>query len=158
MRFLGKQSDIKKDSFQPYLIQRICKVLSILTKTKKHIDWCLVCICLHYMICIYIYIYIYIYIRGDMVHVFVPNRHGTGISVRCMRPYDEYRQFTPIQKGALAVMQRCLKTASASRRTVTMCWFWTRLSHGLTKASHTDWQELCLCILHLSSGTNPNSP
>ncbi len=44
---------------------------------------------------IYIYIYIYIYIRGGTVHVFVPNRHGTGISVRCMMPYDEYRQFPP---------------------------------------------------------------
>ncbi len=33
--------------------------------------------------------------RGGTVHVFVPNCHGTGISVQCMRPYDEYRQFTP---------------------------------------------------------------
>ncbi len=49
---------------------------------------------------IYIYIYIiYIYIRGGTVHVFVSNRHGTGISVRCMRPYDEYRQFTPNPEG-----------------------------------------------------------
>ncbi len=47
-----------------------------------------------------------------MVHVFVPNHHGTDLLVRCMRPYDEYRQFTPIQKGAPAVMQRCLITAS----------------------------------------------
>ncbi len=54
---------------------------------------------------VYIYIYIYIYIRGGTVHVFIPNRHGTGISVRCMMPYDEYRQFTPIQKGAPATMQ-----------------------------------------------------
>ncbi len=44
-------------------------------------------------------IYIYIYIRGGTVHVFVSNRHGTGISVRCMRPYDEYRQFTPNPEG-----------------------------------------------------------
>ncbi len=29
-----------------------------------------------------------------MVHVFVPNRRGTGISVWCMGPYDEFRQFT----------------------------------------------------------------
>ncbi len=29
------------------------------------------------------------------VHVFVPNRHGMDLSVRCMRPHDEYRQFTP---------------------------------------------------------------
>ncbi len=59
--------------------------------------------------------YIYIYIRGGTVHVFVPNRHSTGISVRCMMAYDEYRQFTPIQKGAPTAMQRCLITAS--RRT-----------------------------------------
>ncbi len=37
--------------------------------------------------------------RGGMVHVFVSNRHGTGISVRCMMPYDEYRQFTPNPEG-----------------------------------------------------------
>ncbi len=37
--------------------------------------------------------------RGGTVHVFVSNRHGTGISVRCMRPYDEYRQFTPNPEG-----------------------------------------------------------
>ncbi len=53
----------------------------------------------------------YIYIRGGTVHVFVSNRHGTGISVRCMRPYDEYRQFTPIQKDCLIT---CLITASRS--------------------------------------------
>ncbi len=46
-----------------------------------------------------LYIYKYIYIRGGTVHVFIPNRHGTGISVRCMRPYDEYRQFTPNPEG-----------------------------------------------------------
>ncbi len=44
---------------------------------------------------IYIYIYIYIYIRGGTVHVLVLNRHSTDLLVRCMRPYDEYRQFTP---------------------------------------------------------------
>ncbi len=54
-------------------------------------------------------------IRGGTVHVFVPNRHGTGISVRCMMPYDEYRQFTPNPEGAPAAMQNCLITAS--RRT-----------------------------------------
>ncbi len=57
----------------------------------------------------------YINIRGGTVHVFVPNRHGTDLSVRCIRPYNEYRQFTPIQKGVPAVMQCCLITAS--RRT-----------------------------------------
>ncbi len=43
---------------------------------------------------------IYIY-RGGTVHVFVfvPNRHGTDLSVRCMRPYNEYRQFTPNPEG-----------------------------------------------------------
>ncbi len=48
---------------------------------------------------IYIYIYIYIYIRGGTVHVFVPNRHGTDMTVQCIRPYDEYRQFTPNPEG-----------------------------------------------------------
>ncbi len=62
-----------------------------------------------------IYIYIYIFIRGGTVHVFIPNGHGTGISVRCMMPYDEYRQFTPNPEGGTAAMQRCLITAS--RRT-----------------------------------------
>ncbi len=39
--------------------------------------------------------------RGGTVHVFVPNhhRHGTGISVRCLMPHDEYRQFTPNPEG-----------------------------------------------------------
>ncbi len=37
--------------------------------------------------------------RGGTVHVFIPNRHGTGILVRCMRPYDEYRQFTHNPEG-----------------------------------------------------------
>ncbi len=54
-------------------------------------------------------------IRGGTVHVFVPNRHGTDLSVRCMRPYDEYRQFTPNPEGGAAAMQHCLITAS--RRT-----------------------------------------
>ncbi len=65
---------------------------------------------------LYIY-FIYIYIRGGTVQVFVPNRHGTDLSFRCMRPYDEYRQFTPNLEGALAVMQPCLITASSNRRT-----------------------------------------
>ncbi len=47
----------------------------------------------------HIYIYIYIYIRGGTVHVFVLNRHDTDLSVRCMRPYDEYRQFMPNPEG-----------------------------------------------------------
>ncbi len=37
--------------------------------------------------------------RGGTVHVFVPNPHGTDISVRCMRPYNKYRQFTPNPEG-----------------------------------------------------------
>ncbi len=55
------------------------------------------------------------HIRGGTVHAFVPNRHGMDNSVRCMRPYDEYRQFTPNPEGGAAAMQRCLITAS--RRT-----------------------------------------
>ncbi len=39
------------------------------------------------------------YTRGGTVHVFVTSRHGMGLSVRCMRPYDEYRQFTPNPEG-----------------------------------------------------------
>ncbi len=39
------------------------------------------------------------FIRGGTVHVFVPNRHGTGISVRCMKPYNKYRQFTHNPEG-----------------------------------------------------------
>ncbi len=38
--------------------------------------------------------------RGGTVHVFVSNRHGTDLLVRCMRSYDEYRQFTPQSKMA----------------------------------------------------------
>ncbi len=60
------------------------------------------------------YIY-YVYIRGGTLHVILLNRHGMGIWVRCMTPYDKYRQFTPNPEGALAVMQCCLITAS--RRT-----------------------------------------
>ncbi len=44
-------------------------------------------------------LYIYIYIRGGTIHVFVPNRRGTDISVRCMRPYNKYWQFTPNPEG-----------------------------------------------------------
>ncbi len=47
--------------------------------------------------CIYIYIYIYIYILGVARYMYSYIR--TGISVRCMRPYDEYRQFTPNPEG-----------------------------------------------------------
>ncbi len=61
----------------------------------------------------FLYIYIYIYIRGGTVHVFVPNGHGTGISVRCLT--TNTGNSPPIQKGAPAAMQRCLITAS--RRT-----------------------------------------
>ncbi len=67
------------------------------------------------MTCSKSYNTIMVHSRGGTVHVFIPNSHGTCISVRCMRPYDEYRQFTPIQKGAPAAMQCCLITAS--RRT-----------------------------------------
>ncbi len=58
--------------------------------------------------------------RGGTVHVFVPNRHGTGIAVRCMMPYDEYRQFTPNPEGAPAAMQRCLITAAEEQRMPTV--------------------------------------
>ncbi len=34
-----------------------------------------------------------------MVPVFVPDHHRTDLSVRCMRPSDEYRQITPNLEG-----------------------------------------------------------
>ncbi len=38
---------------------------------------------------------------GGTVHVFVPNRHGTGISVRCMRPYKQIQAIhTQSRRGA----------------------------------------------------------
>ncbi len=37
--------------------------------------------------------------RGGTVHIFVPNHHGTCISVDGMMPYDQYRQFTPNPEG-----------------------------------------------------------
>ncbi len=55
-----------------------------------------VCVCTHIQLYIYIYMYIF---RGGTVHVFVPNRHDTDLSVRCIRPCDEYRQFTPNPEG-----------------------------------------------------------
>ncbi len=60
-------------------------------------------------------IIIYIF-RGGTVHVFVPNHHGTDLAVQCMRPYDDYRQFTPNPEGAPAVMQGRLITASQCRK------------------------------------------
>ncbi len=71
---------------------------------------------------IYIYIYIYIiyiyiyniFIRGGMVHVFVPNSHGTDISVRCMKLYNKYRQFTPNPEGgARSLITASRRTANA---------------------------------------------
>ncbi len=44
----------------------------------------------HTYTCGYIYIYIYIYIRGVTVHVFVPNRFGTGLSIRYACVPNEY--------------------------------------------------------------------
>ncbi len=37
--------------------------------------------------------------RGVTIHVFIPNHHGTDISVWCMRPYNEYSQFTLNPEG-----------------------------------------------------------
>ncbi len=79
---------------------------------------------------------IYIYIRGGTVHGFVPN--ATDLSVRCMKPYDEYR----IQKGALAVIQRCLITASRKNRE-SRCVFETQ-SRLPTLAML---ELMCLCVL-----------
>ncbi len=49
--------------------------------------------------CIYIYIYIYILGVAHTVHVFVTNRHITDLSVRCVSPYNKYRQYTPNPEG-----------------------------------------------------------
>ncbi len=46
-----------------------------------------------------IYLSIYLSIRGGTVLVFVPIRHGTDLSVRCVRSYNEYRQFTLNPEG-----------------------------------------------------------
>ncbi len=71
-----------------------------------------------YAYILYIYIYIYIYIRGGTVHVFVPNHHDSDLSVRCMRPYDEYSQFPPPNpEGGARSNAMLFETASASRRT-----------------------------------------
>ncbi len=56
-------------------------------------------------------VYVCKYIRGGTIHVFVPNRHSTGLSVRCMRSYNEYRQYTP-NPVAPTAMHRCLITGS----------------------------------------------
>ncbi len=66
--------------------------------------------------------HIYIYIRGGTVHVFIPNRHGTGISVRCMMPYDEYRQFTPNPEGGA----RSNATLFENRQQNSECQRWHR--------------------------------
>ncbi len=95
--------------------------------------------------CICICIYIYIYIRGGTVHVFVPNRHGKDLSVRCMRPYDEYRQFTPNPEGGArsnaTLFDKRQRQQKNSEYHELRAWdsdhvLITRLSHGLTKVSY----------------------
>ncbi len=61
-----------------------------------------------------------IYIRGGTVHVFVPNRHGTDLSVRCMTPDNEYRQFTPNPEGGTH-SNATLFESRDNAETVTMC-------------------------------------
>ncbi len=133
-----------------------------------------------YIFCIYIYIYIYQlgvarYMYSSRTVTVWTSRFGAwGLTTNTGNS-------PPIQKGAPAVIQCCLITASASRRTanavswalenkapwtVTMCCFWMRLSHGLTKEYTLKAYALnCLqngalrsCILPLSFGigTNPN--
>ncbi len=89
-----------------------------------------------------------LYTRGGTVHVFVPNCHGMDLSVRCMRPYDEYRQFTLNPEGGAqsnaTLFDNCQQKNSECRELRT--WkqspletvsdhvrILTRLSHGLTK-------------------------
>ncbi len=122
--------------------------------------------------CVYVCLYIYVYIRGGTVHVFVQNRHGTDLSVQCMRPYDEYRQFTPNPEGGArsnaTLHDNCQQKNSEYREVRTwkqspldsdpvrilnasLTWTDKIFSRGLTRA-------LCSCILPLSFGTNPNIP
>ncbi len=119
-----------------------------------------------YTVYIYIYIYIYIhsiyiinvswaenqhihlifqiiYIRGGTVHVFVPNRHGTGISVRCMMPYDEYRQFTPQQCNTVR------RTANANGDThvwLTVFYFDKVPTGCQVSNAGTDVFYVCVCV------------
>ncbi len=55
--------------------------------------------------------------RDGTVHVFVPNRHGTGIPVRYMRPYDEYRHFPPNPEGGASSNATLFDNCQQSRRT-----------------------------------------
>ncbi len=81
------------------------------------------------------------------------------ITVRTSR-FGAWGLTTNTGNSAPTVMQHWLITASASRRTANAVsctlennphfWFWTRLSHGLTKDSHMDWQELCARVSYLS--------
>ncbi len=79
-------------------------------------------------------IIIYIF-RGGTVHVFEPNRHGTDLSVQCMRPYDDYRQFTPNPEGAPAVMQRRLITASRKTANDVSCVLENKAHYTVTMAA-----------------------
>ncbi len=125
--------------------------------------------------CVYVYIhthfiiiYIYIYIYKLRVARYMYSYRT--VTVRTSR-FGTWGLTTntgyspPIQKGASAVMQCCLKTASwrtanaasYALETVTMCRFWTRLSQGLTKACALNCLgngALCSCILPLSFDTN----
>ncbi len=128
---------------------------------------------IHIYIYIYIYIYthahIYIYIRGGTAHVFVPNHHGTDLSVWL---YDEYRQFTPNPEGGArnnatlfdnhqrqqknsecrelrAWKQSPLDSDHVLILNVSLTWTDKSFSHGLTRA-------LCSSILPLSFCTNYN--
>ncbi len=99
-----------------------------------------------YLLLLLLLLCVCVYIRGGKVHVFVPNRHGTGISVRCMRPYDKYRQFPPNPE---VVMQRCLITASRRTANAVSCALETKPPRpwpcaGSERVSHMDWQRLAL--------------
>ncbi len=55
-----------------------------------------ICKCVQYCNIYLVYCYFF---KLFLNCLFVSNRHGTGISVWCMMPYDEYRQFTPNPEG-----------------------------------------------------------
>ncbi len=63
-----------------------------------------------------------------------------------MRPYNEYRQFTPIQKGAPAAMQCCLITASRRTANAVRCALENKAPrqwpHAVSeRVAHMDWQR-----------------
>ncbi len=87
---------------------------------------------------------------GGTVHVFVPNRHGTGISVRCMRPYDEYRQFTPNPEGGARSHQQknseCQRWHRGGRADVWLTVFYFDKVPTGCQVSNAGTDVFCVCV------------